>query len=193
MDVGLFGGTFDPPHIGHLELARFVRSRVALDQIVLVPAPAPPHKQGTIATYLDRLEMTRRLVDGVEGLAVSDVEAQLPAPHYTVQTLRHLRKTTLAGFRIHLIIGADSLDELHQWHSYKDLFDLAHLVAVSRPGYQLSSPHLEPELLSQVQLLDGFEYPVASRDLRAFLMAGGTPDEVPGRVMEYIRLRRLYQ
>jgi nicotinate-nucleotide adenylyltransferase len=191
--IGLLGGTFDPPHRGHLGMGTLARDRLGLERILYMPAPVPPHKAGTVARFEDRFEMTQRLIEGEARLEASDFEERLPAPHYTVRTLTELLAGPLAGAELHLIVGADSLTELHLWREHKRLFELARLVAVSRVGYALTNPLLPAGLLDSVIRLDELEEPVSSTELRRRLAKREPAPEIPARVMEYIEEKGLYR
>ena len=191
--VGLLGGTFDPPHRGHLEMGKLAHAALSLERVIYMPAPVPPHKRGTCASFEDRFAMTGRLVAGQAGLEVSDFEERLPAPHYTVRTLGELAAGPLAGARLHLIVGGDSLAELHLWKEYQRLFALARVVAVSRVGYSLENPKLPPELYASVIRLDDLAEPISSTELRRRLAAGEPVPEIPAPVREYIETKGLYR
>ncbi|MBI4865191.1 MAG: nicotinate (nicotinamide) nucleotide adenylyltransferase [Candidatus Riflebacteria bacterium] len=191
--MGVLGGTFDPPHHGHLEMARAARDQLELSKVVLLPAPVPPHKIGTFASFPDRLEMSRRLVGGERGVEVWGLEAELPAPHYTVQTLRHLLEGPLTGRELFLIIGADSLCDLHLWKEAQALFHLSEVVAVSRPGYAFRCAGLPASLNDRVRRIAGLSIRARSRDLRRRLAEGEAPEEIPPPVLDYIRARGLYR
>lgn len=192
-DVGLLGGTFDPPHRGHLEMGLLALRELSLARVIFMPAPVPPHKQGTRASFEHRFEMTRRLVAGHPGLEVSDFEERLPAPHYTVRTLTELLAGPLEGCRIHLIVGGDSLTELHLWKEHARLFELARVVAVSRVGYSLHNPKLAPALMSRIVRLDDLKEPISSTELRRRLASGEPVPEIPAPVREYIETKGLYR
>jgi nicotinate-nucleotide adenylyltransferase len=131
-----YGGTFDPIHCGHLAVAGAVRD--ALDvEVRLVPAADPPHKDATHADAGQRLRMAEIAVAGERGLHVDPRELARPMPSYSVDTLAGVRAEVGAGLPIVWVIGADSLAQLHRWHRWQALFDLAHVVAVGRPGFTL--------------------------------------------------------
>lgn len=191
--VGLLGGTFDPPHRGHLEMGRLARRELDLSRIIYMPAPVPPHKRATTAAFGDRFRMTELLIAGEAGLEVSDFEERLPAPHYSVRTLTELLAGPLAGARLHMIIGGDSLADLHLWKDHARLFELARVVAISRVGYTLDNPHLSGAQLDSVVRIDDLDEPISSTELRRRLAAGEPVPEIPEAVRAYIEARGLYQ
>lgn len=190
--VGIFGGSFDPPHTGHLAVARAARDRQGLDHVLFMPAPSPPHKKGTWASFEHRCRMVELLVEDERGIELFTVEKDLEPPHYTVRTLEHLRRGPFEGAALYLIIGADSLVELHTWKEFRRLFELSRLVVVSRPGYPLDRHRLEPELAGQVLRITDVEEEISSTAVREALRAGRAPEEIPARVLGYIREHRLY-
>ena len=115
---GYFGGTFDPPHNGHLVIAEYVRHRLGLNKVIFVPSWISPHKQDRRATSAaDRLEMLRLTVERVAGLEVSDIEVRRGGVSYTIDTLRHLSSETRA--ELHLLIGADNFVDFDTWHDWQ--------------------------------------------------------------------------
>jgi nicotinate-nucleotide adenylyltransferase len=143
--IALLGGTFDPMHYGHLRLADDVRRALDVSTVRLVPAARPPHRAPTQASAADRLAMLDLAVRDVPGLVVDTREIDRGGRSYTVDTLEALRATVGARPLI-LLLGADAFRGLPTWHRFRELFDLAHLVVVPRPGLALDDS-LPPELL----------------------------------------------
>ena len=133
LKIGILGGTFNPPHIGHLRLAEEAVFVHGLDRAVFIPASIPPHKDSReIAESRHRLEMTRRACHGNPYFEVSDVELTLEGASYTVKTLNLFAKDP--GNEIFFILGTDSLREIRTWRDYEELFSLASFIVVNRPG-----------------------------------------------------------
>jgi len=131
---GLFGGTFDPPHVGHLALAEWAREQLKLDEVLFVPVGTPPHKRATkLSPARHRLAMTRLAIRGNPAFRVSSVEVDAPAPSYTVDTLRRLRERRPKD-RWFLLVGSDSLDEFHTWREPEEILRLSILAVALRPG-----------------------------------------------------------
>jgi len=135
--VGIFGGTFNPPHFGHLRLAEEVVETHNLELVVFMPCHIPPHKESNameIAPAEDRLEMTKKACQGNPRFEVSDLEIHSEGPSYTVNTLAVLSRDR--GCEPFFILGTDSLQELHTWKDYERLFTLSHFISVTRPGIE---------------------------------------------------------
>ena len=131
--LGIFGGTFDPIHCGHLELARELRAALAFSAVRFVPAGDPPHRAAPVAPAAHRLAMVELAIAGHPGLEVDAREIRRTGRSYTVPTLAELRDDE--PFRpLALIVGADAFLGLPTWHRWRELFDLAHIVVVARPG-----------------------------------------------------------
>jgi len=190
--LGLFGGTFDPPHLGHLALAEWARERLRLDRVVFVPAGDPPHKRArTVTPAATRLAMTELAIAGREGFEISRVELDRTGPSYTVDTLR-----TLASERPHarwyLLIGEDSLAELSTWRDPATVVRLATPVVARRAGARSRRP--ARVFGRRVVWLDDFAFDVSSSDVRARVRRGGAIRFlVPDVIERFIARRRLYR
>ena len=135
--VALLGGTFDPVHYGHLRLADDVRRALGLDAVRLLPAGDPPHRSGPCASAADRLAMLYLAVAEFPGLAVDDRELKRRGKSYTVLTLEELRHENPRQPLL-LLLGADAFRGLPAWHRWQEIFALAHIVLVARPGVTLA-------------------------------------------------------
>jgi nicotinate-nucleotide adenylyltransferase len=146
--TGILGGTFDPIHCGHIEAAVTARAALALDRVLVIPSRIPPHRPAQpIASPFHRFAMVALAIDGVDGLAASDIELRAPGPSYTANTLERLHRNGLSAMQIFFIIGADAFAEIATWRRYPDVLDLAHFAVVARPHYRLADlredlPHI---------------------------------------------------
>ncbi|HEX8432488.1 MAG TPA: nicotinate-nucleotide adenylyltransferase [Longimicrobium sp.] len=134
MRIGIFGGTFDPPHIGHLVVASDACQALALDLLLWVPSAVPPHKLGRVKTDAEtRLQMVRAAIEGDPRFAADDLELRRPGPSFTVDTLRELTRRH-PGAELVLLIGADNLPELPGWREPAEIVRLARLAVMGREG-----------------------------------------------------------
>jgi nicotinate-nucleotide adenylyltransferase len=196
--IGIYGGTFDPVHIGHLAIAEDARHALGLAQVLFVPAARQPLKddaQG--ATPAQRLEMVRLACASNPCFAASDVELRRPPPSYTVDTLAALRAAADPATELVFILGADAARDLPRWHRAAEIPRLVRLAIVGRPGYSLRLAELEarlPGISAYCTLLAGPRLEVSSSDLRARLAAGRpTRYQIPDPVLAYIAQHRLYR
>lgn len=195
--IGLFGGTFDPPHLGHLALAEWARQDLALDRVIFMPAGQPPHKRGRrLSPAAHRLAMTRLAVRGHRGFAVSDLEARRDGPSFTVDTLRHLRAAH-PGARLFLLMGADSLDDFATWREPAAIARLATLVVATRPGAGKRAgrgPASTGPRPPRVVRLDNPGLDISATVLRGRARRGlSLRYLVPDRVAAYIGRHQLYR
>ncbi len=142
--LGIFGGTFDPIHSAHLELAREVRAALDLAAVRFIPAGDPPHRAAPVASAMHRLTMVELAVADQPGLEVDPREIHRRGRSYTVETLEELRNEAPSR-PLALIVGADAFLGLPTWHRWRDLFELAHVVVVARPGVEFDGT-LPPDL-----------------------------------------------
>ena len=157
--IGIFGGTFDPIHFGHLRLAEEMAEGLGLERVLFIPAGQPPHRGAPRTAAAHRLEMVRRAVVGNPRFAVDAREVQSPRPSYTVDTLTTLRAELGEEQPLWLLLGSDAFLELPTWHEWRQLFGLAHIAVAARPGARLLQSDAMPESLkkevSQRQPTDG--------------------------------------
>jgi len=136
MKIGLFGGTFDPIHWGHLRSAEEVREAFSLDRVFFIPASNPPHKKGQpITSPRDRLEMVRLAIAKNPCFVLSSVELGRPGKSYSIDTIRHFVQTRPLKKSLYFILGLDAFSEIGSWKEHQEIFRLCHLVVISRPGW----------------------------------------------------------
>lgn len=195
--VGVFGGTFDPIHIGHLILLEEARHELGLDAVILVPAADPPHKQGnTISPVADRIRMCELATLGDDALRISRVDVERPGPHYSVDMVDLLQEELGPRADIFFLVGMDSLRDLPAWHRPQDLVTKCTVVAMSRAGVEMDWAALEaalPGIRERVVVLDMPLLEISGTDLRARVREGRPIRHQAPRIVEnYIRARRLY-
>ncbi len=200
--IGLFGGTFDPIHVGHLISARSLAEQARLERVILIPAAQSPHKANLpIAAAAHRLEMCRLAVHGDPLFDVTDVEVKRVGPSYTYDTVRQMYDVAGAQPSLFWLIGADQLGELHRWHRAKDLLQLVTFVTAVRPGWK---PPGEPELAARLGLEPArsilahcYRTPyveVSASDIRRRLLDRlSVRYMVPDAVASYIQTNALYR
>lgn len=184
--IGLFGGTFDPPHLGHLAVAIAARDTLELDRILLVVANQPWQKVGhrPVTEARHRLAMTELLVQNSDGLEVSDLEIVRGGMSYTIDTVKQLQE---AGHEVVLIMGADAAAGIDSWERATELSRLTRIAVVDRPGYDM------PELANwSVDKIPAQSISVSSSQVRSS-MSEGSPatDNIPSAVRRYIDLHHL--
>lgn len=197
--VGILGGTFDPPHIGHLWLATLAADALDLGHVLFMPAARPPHKgRKAISNAADRVMMTRLAIGGDPSLDLSLVEMERPGPSYTVDSLAQLRAHLGDDVSLVLIMAADSFAEIDTWREPDRLLELAEWGVGPRPGTPLPQRgELQRRFgaaASRIHLLDGPSLDVSSSEVRA-RVAAGRPIRylVPRAVEELIAARGLYR
>ncbi len=190
--LGLFGGTFDPPHLGHLAFAEWARDRLQLDRVLFVPAGDPPHKRGRVLTpAATRLAMTELAIAGREGFEISRVELDRTGPSYTVDTL-HALAAARPDARWYLLIGEDSLAELATWREPETVVRLATPVVARRVGARTRRP--ARAFGRRIVWLDDFGFDVSSSGVRTRVRRGASIRFlVPDAVERFIARRRLYR
>lgn len=195
MRYGILGGTFDPPHSGHLDLATAAMEALELDEVIFVPAGKNPLKHyKPIASPQDRLKMIHLLIEGRPGLSLSDIETSRPGPSYAIDTLRELGQARHG--RYWWIMGYDAALDFPQWHKPEDIVRQARLAVAERDG------HLPDELKSRLpkwvyEVIDRVPMPpvrVSSSMIREAILRGDARNQgADPKVWDYIKERGLYQ
>jgi len=196
--IGLFGGTFDPPHLGHLILASEAQTQLELTRLLWILTPDPPHKQDQIITPTEhRLAMVKLAIQDNPSFELSRVELDRPGPHFTLETVQIIARQN-PDAEIVPIIGGDSLRDLPTWHAPRELLYACHWVGVMRrPNDETNLKVLERELpgiSSKVHYVDAPLLEIASRDIRSRIAHGESVRYyVPKAVYEYIEEHHLYK
>ena len=196
--IGIFGGTFDPPHLGHLILASEAQDQLELTRLLWTLTPEPPHKQDQPITSIEhRLAMVNLAIEDNPSFELSHVELDRPGPHYTLDTVRIVAEQN-PNSEIVPIIGGDSLRDLPTWHRPKELLYACHWVGVMRrPGESSNLEALErklPGISSKVHYVDAPLLEIASREIRSRIVEGRPYRYyLPISVYEYIKENHLYR
>jgi nicotinate-nucleotide adenylyltransferase len=201
-NIALFGGTFDPIHLGHTQVAEAAAKQIEAEQVVFIPAKCSPLK-GFLpnATDEDRLRMIELAIRNHNRFSVSDCELRRPAPSYTLDTVNHFQEKYGADASLYWLLGADSVNDLLLWHRIDELIDVCNLAVMVRGGYEAPSfeRHVAALGLDRVEKLrrNVIETPsidISSTKVRKHLAAGRDAGEMlcPD-VRDYIRQRGLYR
>ena len=191
--VGIYGGTFDPIHMGHLLVGQEVFLQCQLDHLIFMPSGIPPHKQYKgMASAHDRAEMVRLALDGQDQFSLSLFELERSGKSYTVDTLQALRKDMGENSVLFLIIGADNAVDMRSWHNPEGVLDLAQVLVAERPGFDRS--HIDPILKTKMQFVKTPLLEISSTMIRERVQMGWPIQYwVPSAVVEYIEAHHLYQ
>ena len=196
MRVGIFGGTFDPIHYGHLVAAEEARALLGLSKVLIVPAGQPPHKAERPVTAAEhRVAMVQLAIATNPCFELNRVDLDRPGPHYSVDMVTRLRREIGPG-ELYLIVGMDSLMDLPSWHEAERLMGLCYIVGVNRPGYTYDLAPLErkvPGIAAHIQVLEAPQLEISSHELQERVRRGlPIKYQVPEAVEAYIREHRLY-
>jgi nicotinate-nucleotide adenylyltransferase len=220
MRIGLFGGTFNPVHRGHLRAASEVKKVFTLDHVFIIPAALPPHKTPvTVASADDRLAMIKLAISGISGLTVSDVELNRSGPSYTIDTVYHFKGTQPDDAQMYLIMGLDAFLEIDTWKSYLELLEQISIIVMARPngrhqsvqqGWEILADYLKSnisadyrfsssqnsyisESMQPIHICDIKALDISSTKIRQTVKQQKTIENwVPARVAEYINHKGLY-
>lgn len=191
MKVGILGGSFDPPHLGHLAIAQRATDQLGLDRVLFIPTHRSPHKRDRNMTAArHRLAMVRLAVRGNTAFRVSALEVRKGGLSYTVETLRHVRNL-LPGAELYFILGEDNLAQFHRWYRPREIAALARLVVYPRPG---SQTHPRRRSGFTLRWLKGPLLDLSSSEIRVLAERGSSVRYlVPDGVHRYIVNHRLYR
>jgi nicotinate-nucleotide adenylyltransferase len=197
--VGVLGGTFDPPHLGHLWLATLAADAMGLDRVLFMPAAQPPHKGGQLVSRgTDRLLMTRLAIGGDPAFELCPIEMERPGPSYTIDSIDELERLYAGQAQLYLLMAADSLNAIDTWREPDRLLERIEWVVGPRPGSELPDRSALEERFgdraSRIHLLSGPSLDVSSSEIRRRVAAGRAIRYlVPRGVEELIVDRGLYR
>jgi len=197
--IGLVGGTFDPIHNGHLDIARAAQRELDLTYVHVITANIPPHRPQPFASAFHRFAMTALAVAGEKSWRASDLELRIPTPSYTSQTLKLFHDRGYKPEELFFILGADAFKDVHLWRDYPQIFDMARFVVVSRPGFPVtggawlpsdtvSDGSQAPAILIDARTADVFSTAIRQRRAEGQSIAG----MVPPNVQQHIEQHGLY-
>lgn len=191
MVIGLFGGSFDPPHNGHLTIAHSFYTELALDQVIFIPTYIAPQKKRTAyASDTDRLNMLTLALTGIPYFSISEVELQRRGISYTLDTIVYFQQQFPMA-RLFLLIGSDSLLDFHNWYKPDEILKRAQVVVAARPNCDLSQ--VDPNYLQHIILLKNPLRDISSRIIRERIKNGQSIQGlVPPAVEQYIREHKIY-
>lgn len=166
MNICLFGGTFDPPHIGHLIIAESILSDLDINKIIFIPSSIPPHKPlHSYSSASSRVEMLQISIKGTPAFQISDIELNRPGASYSVDTIKQIKsQMSLSKEELYFVIGGDSLVEFQMWKKPNEILSLAQVIIAPRPSF--TKDMVKPEFLEQVQFLDTPQIDISSSMIR---------------------------
>jgi len=192
--IALYGGTFDPVHIGHLEIARRVAKLSEIETVIFVPAQVAPHKVGRPVTEpIHRYAMLALATQADPQLVISTFELDAPDRRYTVDTVEHFQRELGDSNELFFIMGADSWSEITTWRDWERLLTMINHIVITRPGYEPSNSHAGAE---RVVFTDAVMMDVSATNIRRMASEGRYEELsglLPGPVLEYIRKYQIYR
>lgn len=196
MKLGIFGGTFDPPHVGHLRMAEAALAQLSLDKVLFAPVGVQPLKQGHPATAPEhRARMVELAIAGDPRFALSRADLDRPGPHYTVDLLVIIQRQ-YPDAALWFIMGEDALSDLLRWRDPARVIQLARLAVLRRPGYEPDWDVFEralPDLRARLDWIEHAEIDISASDIRQRVRRGlPIAQFVPARVIDYLVAQRLY-
>jgi len=190
--IALYGGTFDPVHLGHLEIGRRVSQLFEIEKVLFIPAQMAPHKIGRPVTEpIHRYAMLALATQDDPRLAISTFELDAPDRRYTVDTVEHFQRALGDDVELFFIMGADSWSEITTWREWERLLTLINYIVVTRPGYEPGTAHAPNIFFTDVVMND-----VSATSIRRLAREGRMEELaglVPGPVLEYIKKYGIYQ
>lgn len=215
LPLGIFGGTFDPIHFGHLRLAQELAEGLALEEVRFIPAGFPPHRGTPGVSATQRLDMVRLAIAGNDRFVLDEREILKQTPSYAVETLAELRQELGGTQPLCLLLGADAFMGLATWHRWQELFDFAHIAVAQRPGvspmtWEGSMPEVlkkefhrrlqtSPQTLKEtpagaVVMFSITALDISATHIRNAIKSGKNPRYLlPDEVLQYIQQNHLYQ
>jgi nicotinate-nucleotide adenylyltransferase len=178
LKIAFYGGSFDPPHLGHMAIANALLRQFELDEFVFVPAFHAPHKKRAAPTSaFDRYAMLSLVTANEPRISLSKIEIEQPSPSYTVETLMKL-KSMLRDVRIFFVMGADSWSQIRTWREWESVLTLTDVIVVTRPGFPLSIEHVTSEIRERVIDMRGSGQGIMDDDQQHIYFSDGVDTEI---------------
>lgn len=203
--IGIFGGTFDPIHLGHVRMVEEAKRLLALTEVRLIPCHQPPHRQRPQLSSQQRLHLLRLATSGIDDVVVDDRELNRQGPSYTIDTLESLRSEYGNDVCFVLLMGADAYSALDRWHRWQDILQHAHIAVFLRPGFTLPNKGLLADLeagstkqallnkpVGRVVFLSQEQADISATEIRKQLADGVVPHQLAPAVRDYIIEHQLY-
>jgi len=187
--IGIFGGSFDPVHNGHISVIKSFLNSNLLDRVSVMLTPYPPHKKSDLQTsYQHRLNMLEIAVKNLEYVSISDLETRLPQPSYTLQTINYLKEIEPDNL-FFLCIGEDSIVNFNKWYHFEEILEKVTLVVAERPGF--NKRRADPKILERTIFVEHKPVDISSTEIREN-ESGKNENAVPAEVEMYIQKHSLY-
>lgn len=191
--IGIFGGSFNPIHNGHINLAKSAFKALKLDKMLIIPTPAPPHKQRANVTFSNRIEMCKIAFSDEKNFEVSDIERHLGAKSYTIETVRALKARYPKDAVFYLIIGQDMLFSFRKWYRYEALLGECKVVAAARENDSYADMIEAAVTIGRIKVLNLPVTEVSSTEIRRKLSSGeDISGLVPDEILSFIKEKGLY-
>lgn len=188
--IGVFGGAFDPVHLGHLQASESFLNSNLIDRLLVLPTPVAPHKESHQQTsFAHRYQMLKLAFQNHENVVVSELETHLPKPSYTLQTIEHLQNANPDNLYF-LCIGEDNLASFHKWWKYEEILNLVTLIVAGRP--ESHGTEQQSDILERAIFVDHDEIEISSTEIREEVQKEHLCDYVPESVADYIMRNNLY-
>ncbi len=192
MRIGLFGGTFDPIHNGHLKIAGIVQRKLGLNKVIFIPAGILPHKAQSLAAAKDRLAMVKLSLRDKKKFTAIAYETIKKSPSYSIETVWHLKRKLGRQAKFFFIIGADAFGEIRTWRRWQELLRICRFVVINRPGYKITLPNRSAAVNVIVLRITGI--PLAATAIRQKIAKNKSISKlVPKAVYTYIKKHKLYK
>jgi len=190
--IGILGGTFDPPHFGHLVLAQEISEKLKLNRVIFIPSAVPPHKtENEVSSAKHRFEMIKLAIKGNKLFSVSDIELKREGPSYTVNTIKELKKI-YAKAELFFLTGSDILEEILSWKDPQEIYRSIKIVIGLRPGFDEIDPN--NQFAQKSQIIEITSLDISSTLIKDKIKKGESIRYlVPRKVEEYIRKKKLYR